>query len=155
LAAHPHDRPWIDFAREVRGRGRYAAEHFVRLVEDGRVPVSAVHYFREVYVDRRGDEYGKVRLTLDHEITGTIRPDGRELYAPSDVELMPPDWMVMELKYGGDRPGWMRDICRELGLRALPVPKFGISVARGLRAGHPHDQRKLMPLPIRQIGWCA
>lgn len=154
-AAHPHDRPWVDHAAAVTGRGRFAAVHFLRLVEDGRVPVSAVHYFREVYVDRRGDEFGKVRLTLDREVTATERPDGRGLYAPPDVELLPADWMVMELKYGADRPGWMRAICRELGLRALPVPKFGLSVARGLRADHPREQAALLPRPIRQMGWGA
>lgn len=154
-AAHPHNRPWIEHARAVRGPGRFAAEDFLRLAEDGRRPVSTVHYFREVFVDRRGDRFGRVRLTLDREITATMRPDGRDLYASPDVELMPPDWMVMELKYSNDRPGWMRDICRELGLRALPVPKFGLSIARGERADHPLEQRRLMPRPIRQIGWGA
>jgi hypothetical protein len=153
--AHAHDRPWIEHARAANGGGSFIAAHFLRLVGDQRVPVSAVQYFREAYVDRRGDGYGKVRLTLDREVTAAVRPDGRSLYAPADVELIPQDWMVMELKYSEDRPGWMREICRELGLRALPVPKFGLSVARGLRAGCPQEQRRLLPSPIRQTGWSS
>jgi len=154
-AAHPHDRPWVDFASGVNGGGRYAAAHFLRLVENGRVPVSMVRYFREVYLDGRGDGYGKVRLTIDREIFAKVRPDGRDLYAAPDVELIPRDWMVMELKFCGDRPAWMRAICRELGLRAHPVPKFGLSIARGVRAGHGRDQEALLPRPIRQTGWAA
>jgi hypothetical protein len=139
----------------VNGGGRFAAAHFLRLAEDGRVPVSTVQYFREAYIDRRGDGYGRVRLTLDREVTAAVRPDGRSLYVPPDVELIPQDWMVMELKYNNDRPGWMREICRELGLRALPVPKYGLSVACGVRAGCPQELRQLMPGPIRQMGWSS
>jgi hypothetical protein len=154
-AAHPHDRPWIEHARAVNGGDHFVAVHFLHLVEDGRVPVSTVQYFREAYVDRRGDGHGRVRLTIDREVTAAVRPDGRSLYASAEVELIPQDWVVMELKYNQDRPGWMREICRELGLRALPVPKFGLSVARGVRAGCPQEQRRLMPRPIRQMGWSS
>lgn len=151
--AHPHDRPWIEHATAARGDGRSAATHFLRLVEDSGVPVSRVQYFREAYVDRRGDGYARARLTLDREVSAAARPDGRRLYGPSDVELIPRDWMVMELKYSRDRPRWMREICRELRLRALPVPKFGLSVARSVRAGCEQEQRRLMPRSIRQVGW--
>lgn len=154
-AEHPHDRPWIEHARAVEGPGRFAARQFLSLVESVRHPVSTVHYFREVFVGLPGASDGRVRLTLDREITATVRPSGRDLYALPDVELMPADWMVMELKYRNDRPGWMREICRELGLRAVPVPKFGLSVARGERADHPLEQRRLMPRPVRQMGWGA
>ena len=154
-AAHPHDRPWIEHARGVNGGGRFAAAHFLRLAEDGRVPVSTVQYFREAYIDRRGDGYCRVRLTLDREVTAAVRPDGRSLYVSPEVELIPQDWMVMELKYSNDRPGWMREICRELGLRALPVPKYGLSVARGVRAGCPQELHQLLPRPIRQMGWSS
>jgi hypothetical protein len=47
----------------------------------------------------------------------------------------------------------MRILARALGLRAVPVPKFGLSVARGLRSGYPHDSRRLLPPPIRELGW--
>jgi hypothetical protein len=154
-ANHSHDRPWIEHARAVNGPGRFAARSFLSLVENGRQPVSTVHYFREVFVDRRGDGCNRVRLTMDREITATVRPSGRDLYAPPDVELMPADWMVLELKYSHNRPGWMREICRELGLRALPIPKFGLSVARGERVDHPLEQSRLMPKPLREMGWGA
>jgi hypothetical protein len=151
--AHPHDRPWTDYANAANGNGRFAATHFLCLDEGRRVPVSAVRYFREAYIDRRDDGYGKIRLTLDREICAAVRPDGRRLYGPADVELMPRDWIVMEFKYSRDRPCWMREICRALRLRAVPVPKFGLSVARGVRAGCPQEQRRLLPRSIPQMGW--
>jgi len=59
--------------------------------------VSTVQYYREAYVDRRGDGHGRIRITLDREITAAVRPDGRRLYASPDVELIPQDWMVESL----------------------------------------------------------
>lgn len=139
-------RPWID---RLEGRRRYAAGVFTALVErGGRVPVSCVHYRREVYISKRSGR-DKIRLTLDRDINATVRPDVHDLYGASDVDLLPPDWMVMELKFNRDQPGWMRSIVRALGLRAVPISKFGLSVMRGLRADRPAEDRFFTPRPLK------
>ena len=148
-----YERPWTHFGRLVQGRKQYAASHFSRLVDGApRVPVSVVHYVREVYVSRRKDQ-PRLRLTIDHAVSATVVPSVTDLYAPPSVDLIPQDWIVMELKFDGDRPGWMRTLCQKLRLRAVPVSKFGLSVAKGLRAGNARENRYLTPPKLRQLGW--
>lgn len=143
-------RPWRAMGQRIQGRGRYAVDHFLRRVDDeGRTPVSVVHYRREVFVDRN-PERRQVRLTLDYDITGSVSPGPHDLYAPPDIFLIPQDWMVVELKFGGDRPGWMRKLVRELGLISESVSKFGLSVALGRRAHRPSEVRYLTPISINR-----
>jgi hypothetical protein len=146
----PH--PWRALMTEVKPHERLAARQFDKLVGDGaRQPVSVVHYTREVWVGLRKDQ-PKVRLTLDHAITGSIAPQPWELYARPDIHLIPPEFMVMELKFDGLRPAWMREISRALGLRAEPVSKFGLSVLHGVRKSPPAEVRYLTPRTLRRLG---
>ena len=78
-----------------------------------------------------------------------------DLYAPADVDLIPPDWMVLEMKFSDTRPAWMSEIVRRLRLRAVPVSKFGLSVALGYRADHPTELRYFTPQPLRALGRIA
>ena len=49
-------RPWRFFCDRLGGREAYAAHSFLQLVDGGqRSPITAVHYEREVFVDRRSD----------------------------------------------------------------------------------------------------
>ncbi len=145
--------PWLRSVEGIVGAGRWAAEHFVRLTSSGqRVPVSVVHYTREVFVSPDPDR-PRVRLTLDHRVSASTRNLAyNSLYQERDVALIPPDWVVMEMKFGGTKPGWMRRICRELGLRAVPVSKFGLSVAMGVAGNRYHEVRYLTPRPLRRLG---
>lgn len=145
-ATHPH--PWVPLAERTQGRGRYAAQHFLRRVEDeGRVPVSIVHYIREAFVDPR-PSFEQVRLTFDHEVSSTTAPGPRELYTGPDVDLLPEGWMVMELKFGDDRPEWMRQMVHDLRLHAEPFSKFGLSLARGVREDRPADLKFFTPISV-------
>ncbi len=151
--ASTEPEPWRLWTHEIGASGSYTATHFERLTGSSRrVPVSVVHYTREVFVGLDPDR-PKVRLTLDHNVTASTRDLGYNcLYAPPDVELIPPDWLVLEMKFGGTKPGWMRRICRELKLRAVPVSKFGLSVARGAAGNRYREVRYLTPRPIRRAG---
>jgi hypothetical protein len=151
--ASTEPEPWRRWAGEITGKGAYAVQHFLRLTGHGRrVPVSVVHYAREVFVGLDPDR-PQVRLTLDHNVTASTRElDYANLYAKPDVELIPPDWMVLEMKFGGSKPGWMRHICRDLGLRAVPVSKFGLSVGKGAAGNRYHEVRYLTPRPVRLAG---
>ena len=149
----PDPRPWLTFASRVPPKKRYASEHFVRLMENHqRQPVSVVHYAREVFIARDPNQ-PKIRLTMDHQVHATIRPDVHDLYGAHHVELLPPDWMVVELKFDNERPGWMKQVCRELGLRAVPVSKFGLSVAKGVAGNKYREVRFFTPRQIRWTGW--
>ena len=151
--ASTRPEPWRQWTPSITGSGAYAAEHFVRLTTGGRrVPVSVVHYTREVFVGLDPDR-PQVRLTLDHDVTASTEDLAYcDLYREPHVQLLPPDWMVLELKFGGSKPGWMRHICRELGLRACPVSKFGLSVGMGVAGNRYREVRYLTPRPVRRAG---
>ncbi len=144
--------PWVEASRPLGGRARFLADAFGRLTCGGRrVPVAVVHYQREIFT-APDCEGRKVRLTLDRHVGATTRhltPAG--LYDPPDTDVLPPDWMVMELKFPGSAPGWMRRIVRALGLRAVPVSKFGLAVALGVAGRRPREVRYLMPRPVRRL----
>jgi hypothetical protein len=101
-----------------------------------------------VFIARRSDQ-PKTRLTLDRVVTASVRPPPNGLYAEPDIALIPLDMMVLELKFDGTCPAWMRDLCCRLRLRAEPVSKFGLSVALGLRADHPREVRFVTPRTVR------
>lgn len=149
----PDPKPWAVFSRQVPPKKRYASDHFVRLMEDfQRRPVSVVHYEREVFIAQDPDQ-PKVRLTMDHQVHATVDPAVTDLYGGRDVDLLPPDWMVLELKFDNNRPGWMKTVCRELKLRAVPVSKFGLSVAKGVAGNKYREVRFFTPRQIRWTGW--
>ena len=138
-------QPWRAFVNDLGGRSAFAAHSFCSLVDDGkRLPVTVVHYEREVFVPRVDDGY-RVRLTLDYGVSASIGPAPTSLYAPSQIKILPDEIMVMELKYEKRAPGWMKALCRELRLRPTPVSKFGLSIARGLRSDRAHELSCLEP----------
>ncbi|MBI2839998.1 MAG: polyphosphate polymerase domain-containing protein [Acidobacteria bacterium] len=146
----PAARPWVTFASRVEGRGRYAASAFLQLVEGAeRSPVSLVHYEREVFVPLEKDSR-RVRLTLDTHVAASSVSSARDLFAPATIDLIPPDWLVMELKFERFAPAWMTRLRRELGVTAVPVSKFGLSVAQVLRPAYPDELHALLPAPILQ-----
>jgi hypothetical protein len=126
--------PWRDTVSDWAGR------HFAMLVDgEGRHPVVTVHYRRDTWVSSRP----KARLTLDSSITACAATSASDLFAPGTHDVVPGDLMVMELKFDGDCPGWMRALVRDLRLRAEPVSKFGLSVARVHRGDRPRELRAL------------
>ena len=60
----------------------------------------------------------------------------------------------MELKFEGFAPAWMHMLRRELRISAVPVSKFGLSVAGCIRGAHPRELRALTPRPLLD-GKCA
>jgi len=141
-------RPWTTLARKIAGQGAYAARSFCQLVDGGgRQPVTTVHYEREVLIPLQ-DDGRHVRLTLDHRVRATVTSSASNLFAPSDVELIPPEWLVMELKFENAAPRWMIELCRQLEVHSIPVTKFGLSVALGVRRNRAHELRLLTPRPL-------
>ncbi len=142
------DTPWRAFIPKLKAKHRFAAEHISWLIEQGgRVPVSSVHYVREVFVPTQGDD-AEARLTMDHDCTATERPDVHDITCAPGYPIIPRGWMVLELKFRDIRPGWMDRLARELHLHAESVSKFGLSVAQGVRASRPAELRALTPVSV-------
>ena len=149
--ASDSDKPWVTFGEKVTGKKALVVRHFLRRVEEeGRIPVSTVHYRRETFVDRDPTD-AEVRLTMDHNVCSTTMPGPRGFYAPPDQLLIPAGHMVLELKFNRTQPGWMRQIVRALHLQCEPVSKFGLSVAYGLRRDRPHEIRRVTPVTVLRM----
>lgn len=140
--------PWQWFTDRVPADDKLAFRNFDRLASRRRA-VSAVHYMREVYCARASDQ-PKTRLTFDLDVQGRVRPAPWALYGEPEVDLLPRDLCVMEMKFEGREPQWMRELCARFRLRAEPVSKFGLSVACGIRADHPREQRYFLPRTLRR-----
>ncbi len=141
-------RPWLGLNEAANGSRDFAASVFHQLVEGGRRrPVSSVRYEREAFVPRDSNP-GGVRLTLDYDVRATIATTAHDIFAPSQVRLIPPEWIVMELKFQRFAPAWMHTLRQELAISAMPVSKFGLSVARCIRGTHPNELRALTPKPL-------
>lgn len=148
-------RPWVGFTARLDGPDRFASAAFLQLVEGaGRVPVSVVHYEREVFVPRQRCER-RVRLTLDYNIGARTPSCAHDLFGPAQFCLLPAEWMVMELKFEQFAPDWMVRLRRDLGVSAVPVSKFGLSVAVVEPAAHPRELRALLPAEIMHMGRAA
>ncbi len=144
----PH--PWLDLYNPAAGVKDFSASVFHQLVDGGqRQPVSVVRYEREAFVPRFSNP-GRVRLTLDHNVRAMTSPNlfAHDLFAPSQIRLIPPEWLVMELKFERFPPAWMHTLRQELGIHAVPVSKFGLSVARCIRGAYPRELRALTPQPL-------
>lgn len=108
-------------------------------------PVCRVQYWRETFSHER------LRLTLDYRVGAEPTEDPRALRGDCSVDLIPPEWMVLELKYDHQPPRWMRTLVQSHGLVAEPVSKFALGIARTLRARHVADQRATTPPSIRRM----
>jgi VTC domain len=80
-----------------------------------------VSYQREAYVSRLADN---VRVTFDRQIAGQGHLASRGLAIPSPLMTVAGDHVVLELKYSGSTPGWMKDLIRTFGLERVSYPKY-------------------------------
>lgn len=144
------ESPWEALIESCTGEARAVACRFASIVREHALsPVTSVHYEREVFVDVR-PQYAQVRLTIDRAITASARPSVAELYPQPEVHLLPDGWSVLELKFDGAEPGWMRAISRELQLCAEPVSKYALAVATCLRAAYPREARRMTPHSVKR-----
>ncbi len=144
-ATLPGRHPWREAADTTTPKAAVLAQRWVQAVDRGRMGVVCrVDYLRETFV------CGTARLTLDHRVSADGSDDPHDLRGHCPVQLIPEDWMVLELKFNGQKPVWMRKLARELHLVAEPVSKFALGVALTRRAGRVSERRHLTPPSIRR-----
>ena len=82
-------------------------------------------------------------------ITASRVTSAVDLYPAPEVDVLRSDVGVLEFKFDGAEPAWMRSAARDLGLRAEPVSKYALSVARLLRTDRPLEFARLQPSCLR------
>lgn len=133
-------QPWVSAVARLQEPEATAGRRWVEiLTREGQLPVASTHYIREIYVQ------GKDRLSIDHRVRAQARPDPLDFQRVGELPLIPEDWLVVELKFTGAEPLWMRQLVARLRLRSEPISKFALGVAHGHRADRPGELRNLVP----------
>lgn len=122
-------------------------ENFLRLMLDVNAkPKMHVAYDREAYVNNHNNE---VRVTMDRNVRGVIREDGKMLATLVDPYICTTDEVILELKFTGRFPGWYRELVQLFGLTQTGAAKYVEStfVHHGRQQGmHPRDMIRNMIL---------
>lgn len=72
----------------------------------------------------------KVRVTFDINVRSFAFPDLDDMYREQDLMTINDDCFILEIKFNGHMPVWIRQIVRELNLRVQAISKY----CRGLDA---------------------
>ena len=141
----PSPNPWDHVAPLADPLKQTRLERWCDAVREKQLaPVCRVEYWRETFAK------GHLRLTLDHRVGAAPTADPLALRGPCPIRLIPHGWVVLELKYNGQPPRWMRRLVSRFGLVAEPISKFALGVALTCRAGRTADLRATTPPSIRR-----
>lgn len=133
-------QPWVSAVDLLAEPEASAGRRWLEILRhEGLIPVASTHYVREIYV------HGRDRLSIDHRVRAQVRPDPLDFQREGDLPLIPEDWLIVELKFTGAEPLWMRQLVARLRLRSEPISKFALGVAHGHRADRPGELRNLVP----------
>jgi hypothetical protein len=105
-----------------------------------------VHYLRECY------QSGRARLTIDHQVRASPAGSATEYRGVGDVQIIPTDWLVLELKFDDFEPAWMYELCQALELSEEPISKFALGVVHTLRPDRLGELRYLTPPSLLRSG---
>lgn len=92
----------------------------------GLRPQVLIEYDREAYVGIEGE---RVRITVDRRVRSAPCPTLR--FSPQPIpwcELLPEDRAILELKFDGAMPRFLREMVRGLNLMHEPISKYCIGV---------------------------
>ena len=124
-----------------------AIEGFLRLMLDVNArPKMHVAYDREAYVHSHNNE---VRVTLDRNVRGVMREDGKLLATMVDPYICTTDEVILELKFTGRFPHWYRELVQSFDCFQTGAAKYVEStfMHHGNKQGtHPRDMIRNMVL---------
>lgn len=90
-------------------------------------PTVLIAYEREALV---GCEDERLRVTFDRDVRCIFRPKVDDLFHDSDWLSVVPSEIILELKFNGPMPGWMRRMVWHFRLRMQPISKYCRSIER-------------------------
>jgi len=98
------------------------------VLNEGRVPVFIVRYFREPFID---DYFSKIRLTLDSNIEVSVNKNlNCEHDTPYDTIPVLDSMTVMEIKFSGALPWWFGFMVSKFNLRRTSYSKYANSLEK-------------------------
>jgi SPX domain protein involved in polyphosphate accumulation len=120
---------------ENNSREKSSLDNFIYLVKSlNLIPTLLVTYEREALF---GKENPGFRVTFDHKIRSFPNPGIDELFREQDLKTYVDPFSVVEIKFSGQMPVWVREILRDYKLRQQSVSKYCL----GLDAWKPERHR--------------
>ncbi len=98
-----------------------------RMSRDTYAPVSLVVYDREAYV--YPGQHDLVRLTFDRHLRARLFPELHSIHDEADLQPLLYHWTILEVKFTGLVPRWVRRLNVLFDLRRQACSKFGMSIA--------------------------
>ena len=151
----PKQPYFADCAHLSHGRRRQdVSDDFWRFANTVRARGAVyVSYFREIWESPDDEE---LRVTLDRQVRGSSYDGSGRLHAPRTgwrpylppyLEPLPPNGVILELKFNDQAPRWMFDLARIFNLRQIPVCKYSACVyAQELQLG-----RRVLPEQVENL----
>ncbi len=119
----PRDTLMLEQANEER-----ALHNFCRHVNDLRArPIAHVAYRREAWLSHG---HNRLRVTFDREVRSSVEPTARLEADLLDPILVFGDNVVLELKFTGEFPRWMREMVQACGLLQCSAAKYVDGILR-------------------------
>jgi hypothetical protein len=110
-------------------------------------PVANIHYLREAYQSRMGDD---VRITMDYALT-TSPATGGAWFSDGGCQSVSAGGVILEIKFKTALPQWTAAFVRRFDLRNRSVPKYVMCIQHASGAELPHLAWLPIP-PARKIG---
>lgn len=107
-------------------------------------PVVLIVYDREPYV---GNENSRIRVTFDWNVRSAIRPTMDEIFAEKGLRRLTDRRQILEVKFDGAMPAWLRPVTARLDRSHRPISKY----CKGIDLWTPAD-RVVRKLHVGQEG---
>lgn len=101
----------------------FAAECYTVMQCHAYLPKSIVEYRRKAFIAKEN----RIRITFDHHITGT--ESCFDIFSPCLLQnpILHPDLTVLEVKYDGFLPSYIKDLLTDCSRSELSVSKYCLS----------------------------
>ena len=84
-------------------------------------PTVLIVYDREPYI---GKANPRVRVTFDCYMRSMIRPTMKEMFAEKDLRCLSNGKQILEIKFNGPMPQWLRPLTARLNRSHRPISKY-------------------------------
>ncbi len=98
-----------------------AREFFFHIYRNSLQPMVLTIYEREAFFDRFDNS---TRITFDKNLRSAGHPDIRELFHENNIRYSIPGFFVLEVKFYGVFPLWMKSILKSLGINRQKFSKY-------------------------------
>jgi len=109
---------------------RLALNRFIYLTKRLKLePQILVAYEREALI---GLDDQKLRVTFDLNVRSYFQPEPNDIFRENDLRDLEKSRFILEIKFSGRMPFWVRNIVREFGLHPQAISKYcnGVDVWR-------------------------